>query len=36
MNTYAGHEYLYENILKVVDKNYIQVDYNWGNVIVKP
>lgn len=36
MNTYAGHEYLYENILKVVDKNYIQVDYNWGNVIAKP
>ena len=34
MNNISGHEYLYENILKVVNPSYETVDYNWGNVIV--
>ena len=36
MNTITAHEYLYNNILKVVDSNYSEVDYEWGNIIVKP
>lgn len=36
MSTNAGHDYLYNDILKVVDKNYKKVDYNWSNIIVKP
>lgn len=35
MNTNAGHEYLYNNILKVVDSNYKMVDYNWSSIVVK-
>lgn len=35
MNTGAGHNYLYNSILKVVDNNYKEVDYNWGTIIVK-
>ena len=35
MNTNAGHEYLYNNILKVVDSNYKVVDYNWSSIVVK-
>lgn len=35
MNNYSGHEYLYNNILKVVDSNYQEVDYNWTGTIVK-
>lgn len=35
MNTIDAHNYLYDNILKVVDANYKTVDYNWGNVVVK-
>lgn len=34
MGNAAGHEYLYNNILTVVDPSYKTVDYNWGNVIV--
>jgi len=34
MNTYAGHTYLYNNILTVVDPNYKAVDFNWGNTVV--
>lgn len=36
MNTYSAHQYIYENILKVVDSSYPQVDYDWGNIIAKP
>lgn len=36
MNTLSSHEYLYNNILKIVDTNYAEVDYNWGNIVVKP
>lgn len=36
MNTLSSHEYLYNNILKIVDTNYTEVDYNWGNIVVKP
>lgn len=36
MSTITGHNYLYDSILKVVDSSYKSVDYNWGNVIVKP
>lgn len=35
MNTNAGHEYLYDNILKVVDSNYKKVDYDWSVIVVK-
>lgn len=30
----AGHEYLYNNILSVVNSSYKTVDYNWPSVIV--
>lgn len=36
MNTYDGHRYLYNNILKVVDGNYQPVDYQWSNSVVGP
>lgn len=36
MSTNAGHEYLYNEILKVVDNDYQKVDYNWNNIIAKP
>ena len=36
MNTYEAHNYLYNNILKVVDSSYEKVDYSWGNTIVDP
>ena len=35
MNNFAGHEYLYKNILTVVDPSYSEVEYNWKNTIVK-
>lgn len=35
MNTNTGHEYLYDNILKVVDSNYKKVDYDWSVIVVK-
>ena len=35
MNTNAGHDYLYDNILKVVDSNYKKVDYDWSVIVVK-
>lgn len=35
MNTNAGHEYLYNSILKVVDNSYKEVDYNWSSIVVK-
>ena len=36
MNTFEGHQYLYNDILKVVDSSYAEKDYNWNNVIIKP
>ncbi len=36
MNTLNGHEYLFNNILSVVDSNYEQIEYNYGNSLVKP
>lgn len=35
MNNYSGHQYLYNNILKIVDSNYKEVDYDWSGTIVK-
>lgn len=35
MNTNAGHEYLYNSILKVVDSNYKEVDYDWSSIVAK-
>lgn len=36
MNTLETHEYLYNKILTTVDKNYTEVDYAWGNTVVRP
>lgn len=36
MNTAANHNYLYDNILSVVEPDYKTVDYDWGNIIIKP
>lgn len=33
--TYTGHIYLYNDILKAVNPDYKEVDYDWGNIIVK-
>ena len=35
MNSSAAHDYLYNNILKVVDPLYKEVDYNWSSIVVK-
>ncbi|MCR5736349.1 MAG: hypothetical protein K6G64_01705 [Eubacterium sp.] len=35
MRNKTWHNYLYENILKVVDSSYKEVDYDWNNEIVK-
>ncbi len=35
MNTYDGHIYLYNKILKTVNPGYEEVDYNWNNTVVK-
>lgn len=34
MKNFSGHEYLYNNILKVVDSTYKEVDYDWKNVMI--
>lgn len=36
MNTYDTHNYLYNTILKKVNSNYKEVDFEWGNTILKP
>jgi len=36
MSNSASHEYLYNNILTVVNPDYVWEDYGWGNTIVKP
>lgn len=35
MNNFTGHEYLYKNILTVVNPDYSEVDYNWNSSIVE-
>ncbi len=35
MSNNAGHEYLYRDILLKVNPNYKEIDYDWGNEIVK-
>ncbi len=36
MSTYDGHQFIFNNVLSVVNPEYKEVDYNWGNTIVKP
>lgn len=36
MNTYDAHSYLYNTILKTVNPEYKEVDFEWGNTILKP
>lgn len=36
MNTKEAHNFLYEKILNVVDADYKEVDYDWGNAVVRP
>lgn len=36
MNTKEAHDFLYEKILNVVDADYKEVDYDWGNTVVRP
>jgi beta-glucanase (GH16 family) len=36
MSTYAAHNYLYEEILKVVDPSYEAVDFDWKEKTVDP
>lgn len=33
MSTFAGHLYLYNDILKIVDSEFKEVDYNWSNIV---
>ncbi len=35
MGNRAGHDYLYEKILKVVNPSYEEVDYDWNKEVVK-
>lgn len=36
MNTSSGHDYLFNKILSVVNPEYKEVDFDWGNIVVKP
>lgn len=36
MSTVAGHKYLYDSILSVVNPNHVVVDYDWAGSIVTP
>lgn len=36
METKQAHQFLYDRIIKVVDVAYQEVDYDWGNAIIKP
>lgn len=36
MNSFENHNYLYTEVLKAVNPLYEEVDYNWGNTLVKP
>ena len=35
MHTQAAHNYLYTDILSVVDKDYEAVDYNWAASLMR-
>lgn len=35
MSNLAGHEYLYNDILKIVDSNYKEIEYDWDNALAK-
>ena len=35
MNNYNAHNYLYENILKKVKKDYEIIDYDWSATVTK-
>ena len=35
MNTVSAHDYLYNNILTVVNPAYKEVDYNWSDIVIK-
>jgi hypothetical protein len=34
MNTITAHNYLYNNILKVVNPDYEENDYNWSDTVI--
>lgn len=36
MNSIEAHNFLYEKVLRTVNYDYQEVDYNWGNTVVKP
>lgn len=36
MNSATAHSFLHEKVLKVVNADYKEVDYNWGSAVVKP
>lgn len=36
MSNLSGHEYLYNDILKVVTPDYVEVDFDWNNAFVRP
>ncbi len=36
MSTFSGHDFLYNNILKLIYDDYKEVDYEWSGTIVKP
>lgn len=36
MPNYTAHNYIYNNILKVVDSAYKEVEYEWNSAIIKP
>ena len=35
MSNNAGHIYLYDNILKVVNESYKKIDFDFKNIIIK-
>ena len=35
MSNFLSHEYLYNNILKVVNPSYKKVDFEWPNILAK-
>lgn len=36
MNNYSGHQYLYDNVLTVVNPAYEEIDYAWGGSVINP
>lgn len=35
MSSYSRHTFLYDNVLSVVNPDYVKVEYNWSNAFVK-